>query len=206
MFTSEPVDDKAAFAKMQRVEEVLRFFPEGMTQELGRGQETWIYLCKELAYADSRKSVDGFASTLGKHPIIFIDIECSDAFFKETLVHEISHVIDYCVDPSLLNGWLDLMPEDIANSAYTNSYNDVGQLDYTPYGDGKKAVWFYNSYSRTFSTEDRAVIFQKMYLSYIEGKMTDEFKKYDNLRKKASYYNEMLRKTFESWGDGVRLE
>jgi hypothetical protein len=109
-----------------------------------------------------------------------------------------SHLIDYSLSTSILNGWTGLLPESITDKAYFNTYSAAYDNDYTPYDDGDTKVWFYDNYSRTFPTEDRAVIFQNMYESYIDNKLTDEFDKYENLRKKARYYCVMLRDTFES--------
>lgn len=147
---------------------------------------------------DNKQTVQGFTLLMGRYTIIYIDTEGSSEIFKEILVHEFSHVIDYSISKSLLNGWIELLPQNIAEKAYLNSYQADYSLDYTPYGKGSLDVWFYDGYSRTFPTEDRAVIFQKMYYSHTEGKMTDEFKNHENLRKKARYYCVMLRRTFES--------
>ncbi len=197
-YTIKPVDDKTALTTMEWIEDCLNYFPEGMTQEIGRGSEVWIYLCTEITNTETGGTVNGFAFTLENHSTIFIDVKVSEDFFKESFMHECSHIIEYCIDFDLLNGGLNLMPESIASTAYANSYNANVDLTYTPYSQVNTEVWFYDSYSKTYPTEDRAVIFQKMYLSSVNGKKTDEFEAYENLEKKAIYYCHMLSQTFDS--------
>ena len=197
-YASGKADDKSIYAKMQDISKVLAYFPKGMTNEIGRGQEIWIYLCGKLQNTATGGYVDGFATQHGIYPLIIIDVNCSDNYFSEMLVHEMSHLIDYCVNAKWINGWTNLLPESIMSKAYLNSYNEKDSNAYTPYDSGATEVWFYNNYARTYPNEDRAVIFQKMYLSYVDGKMTDEFKTYENLLKKARYYCVMLRSNFES--------
>lgn len=198
LYSHTPVDDKVAFANMDRIEDLLKYFPEGMIEELGCGEQLMLYLCTNITHVNNKSYIGGLAQTYNNNLIIFIDVDCSDTFFKETLVHEISHIMDYSIDYKLLQGWVDLMPSNIATKAYANSYTTNVDLSYTPYNSNGSEVWFYDSYSKTFPTEDRAVIFQKMYISHVNGEMTYDFKNYPNLKKKAKYYAEMIRETFDS--------
>ncbi len=197
-YDQESVGEEEKYAKMLALYDFLEYFPEGMLAEISGGGETWIYMCGKLKNRFTGGYVSAFALQYVKHPFIAIDVIGSDEIFCETMIHEFSHLIDYRVDIEWLNGWINLMPEDIAEKAYANSYTAATDNSYTPYNDGKTEVWFYSHYSKTFPTEDRAVIFQKMYVSDQEGELTYEFKNHENLRKKAEYYAAMLRDNFES--------
>ncbi len=198
-FTSNGVsEEESVRTKIQALLGFLDYFPEGMLDEIGDGNEIWLYMCVKPTYTSTGGNVDGIAAQIGKHPLIIMDTQCSDTLFLETIVHEVSHLIDIKASSSFITGWNDLLPVSISGEAYSNSYTEDYDNAYTPYDNGSTEVWFYDQYSRTFPTEDRAVIFQKMYISHVEGKMTEIFAENENLRMKARYYCVMLRKTFAS--------
>ena len=75
-------------------------------------------------------------------------------------------------------------------------------MEYTPYGS-KKAIWFADEYSRTFPTEDRARMFEYMFMPE-DGKIS-WYIDYKNLKYKARYYSLMLRACFESCKNAKKL-
>ena len=185
---------------MKALDDVFEYFPKGFFKELGNNNEVWVYLTGSLRYSDTKNNISGFATQIGRIPFIAIDTGYTDVLFKEIMVHETSHLIDRLAT-DWLDGWIELMPKKVGES-YHNSY-DKNSNEYTAYGTGE--VWFYDQYSRTFPTEDRAVIFQKMYVSAMNGELTNEFKKYENLQEKAAYYSDMMRDVFESCKNAEQL-
>lgn len=204
-YSSEKADEEVIYEKMQTLNEFLDYFPDGMMDEIGLGHGTWIYLCGALRDTETDRNISALATKQFKHPLIIADVTFSNEVFKETMVHEISHLIDSCIDFKWLNGWFNLLPEDISGKAYFNSYYNTTDNAYTPYNNGANEVWFYDNYSRTFPTEDRAQIFSKMYFSYTEGELTEEFKKHENLKEKARFYSVMLRDAFVSCKNAENL-
>ncbi|NCA68052.1 MAG: hypothetical protein EOM87_08320, partial [Clostridia bacterium] len=107
-FSFDPVDDDSVLPKMQALSQVLAYFPEGMTKDIGGGKEIWVYLCSNPHYTDTNDGVAGFATRQGYHFLILLDTVNSDSLFCSTLVHEMSHIIDYSVSVNLINSWIDL--------------------------------------------------------------------------------------------------
>ena len=195
-----PVNEKTVAAKLQAIKDVLDYFPDGMIREIENGSELWLYMVTDLHSDNEDGSVSsygGCATSLGGIRMITMDADVHDEFFKTSLSHEISHLLDYIIDFRQINtGWVNLLPEDVRADGYLSSYQAGYDNKYTPYDDGRSEIWFYDNYSRTFPTEDRAVIFQILYDSYINGKL--DFNMNENLLRKARYYAVIIRQNFVS--------
>jgi hypothetical protein len=103
-----------------------------------------------------------------------------------------------------LNGWTDLLPEYLRDTAYSEDYSDRYDLSYTPYNSDNTEIWFVDSYGRTNATEDRATIFQNLYSSFETGAIDSRID-YDNLKLKSRYYSVMLRNNFDCLKDADTL-
>ena len=135
---------------------------------------------------------------------------------RKTFTHELAHAIDTrlfnlsMVDDGLHfneDQWGALNPKDFAyyyNYLDENgeSYQYYGSTEYTPLseayeGRGKiDEVFFVDSYSKTFPTEDRARLMEYSLLK--EG--APEYMKGKHMQEKLKYYYLAIRKTFDTTG------
>ena len=126
--------------------------------------------------------------------MIYMQVGGKDEYFFSSLSHEMGHALENGIEAELIAGWTELMPKDVIK-AYGDGIEGIS-VEYTPDDKGKTPVWFTDVYGRSNEKEDRATVFQKMYDAYISGE-TDMFS-YEGLKKKADYWNYMLRKTYKS--------
>ena len=134
-----------------------------------------------------------------------------------TLHHEISHLIDHRLDaitmePAYWNdenrdrsvwsyaGWESLNPSGFSYyCAYVddngNSYEYSGSVKYTPLHSNytkknkRSSVYFCNTYSKTYPTEDRAVMFGQL----LTNTDNDEILSCPHVLKKLQYYSAAIR-------------
>ncbi len=189
-----PVSADKISERLTWVENYLKLLPQGLMQEVGKGKEVWLYLCNEIKNTDSEGGPAGFATELLGHPFIAIDVDGSENVFTETLAHECVHIFDYRMDSTWLSQWEAMSPAD----GYVMSYSQGIADRYVPYENSTGEVWFYDHYSRSYPAEDRAVIGQKLYQCYLDGKLTDEFQKNEHLREKAALFCRMMRASYTS--------
>lgn len=72
------------------------------------------------------------------------------------------------------------------------------------YYENPAGAYFLELYSKTFPTEDRAVMAQKLYASYRGGKLYEGFSS-PKIREKADYLCRMLRANFTSCQNAEEL-
>ena len=145
------------------LEKACSAYPEGFFLQLpyGNMHEIRIELVANLRGREAMDthpiSIGGFAQTMPDHYLIVLD---GFSVSKETIFHEISHVIDKRLewDAALRSEalyseeiWLSLQPEGFR---YAESYTDIPP-EVLAYED---SGYFVSSYSMTFPTEDRATL------------------------------------------------
>ncbi len=199
-------DEKQVEASINALKEFLETLPEGMVQEMYKGMYRGIniYLCGKITdIGDGNSNHGGFAFVSDANKIVIaVDVTVSEELIRYTLAHEFSHAFEHRIrhvqeqsGVDWLTKWERLIPDSIKNP-YFETY-DIGNkaMDYTVYGT-QKEIWFADEYSRTFPTEDRARIFEYMFMPE-DGHISSHID-YDNLKKKARYYALMLRNCFDS--------
>ncbi|MBR0082349.1 MAG: hypothetical protein IJP98_06415 [Clostridia bacterium] len=144
--------------------------------------------------------------------IVVLDIRYA-AGLRYTLFHEISHLIDHHLDAIVVaepdgwnnpywsySGWNRLNPDGFSyHGSYLNedgnSYEYNGSTKYTPlHKDYEKkhkrnSVYFADLYSKTFATEDRAVLMGML----LDDNASDELLSCPHLLAKLEYYSEAIR-------------
>lgn len=182
---------------------ILSRYPEGMLRETYEGMCDGLdlYLCADLyGYASDGLSKAGGATKTGDRTIVMaIDIYNG---LETTLPHELSHAFDLriqSVSDSSGQDWMRLW-EGIHSfsKAYAYSYEDYYRLNaYTFYGESSQSrIWFVDSYSRTFPTEDRARIIENLFNPVDDG--LPEALQTPHLLEKARFYSYILRQCFPS--------
>ncbi len=172
-FTVTPVISSV----LSRLEEIFSLYPDGffyrLKEDYYRG--ITIYLTGSLTPLDTMQNIvnaAAFTSTTNGNARIAIDIDA--AVTNSVIVHELTHVLD---DRMIGEGWLTEEEWKALNPPgfdYYYSYIDEngesyeysGDQSYTMAGSSDSGnVYFIDSYSKTFPTEDRARLMEYLWSS-----------------------------------------
>lgn len=124
--------------------------------------------------------------------------------FAHELMHAIETYINNHTDYDTLFGfdkWYEYLPEEFE---YNGSYRgedgfDYSNFDYTIYGEDSENIYFIDQYSKTFSLEDRARLFENLFVENSFGaneNSTVFVHKY--IRERAEYLCSVIREYFDS--------
>lgn len=182
-------DEDTAYNYMLKLGDYFNYYPKGLLNETGLGRPLVLYLCDKI-----KNNVEGLSIYIGGYNVIYMQVGGKDEYFFSSLSHEMGHALENGIDAELIAGWTELMPTQVIK-AYGDGIEGIS-VEYTPDDKGKTPVWFTDVYGRSNEKEDRATVFQKMYDTYISGE-TGMFS-YEGLKKKADYWNYMLRETYKS--------
>ena len=203
-------DRAAIIAALDDLETALSKYPEGFFSQF-KGDNYYyengieFYLAGTLSgRQDNTLGIAGGFKSTGSDAIkIYIDI--SSYGIEATVHHELSHVIDSFVSDkgfwSFDEEWNKYNPSlDGYYDAYTRSYDQWGYSDFTAYvlywTDTKKNVYFIDSYSMTYPTEDRARIFENV----MRENADINFSSYPKLKDKLNFYATAIRDAFDTTG------
>ena len=187
------------FCAVNTVAGILYQYPEGMLRE------AWdvgydglqIYLCGSIygVYSGGLDMAGGLTSQTDNYIIVAVDINNP---IESVLPHEISHVFDYRINSVLDTDWMAVWtaftPYDNAYSYSYDNYDDYRKYT-VAWESNPDKVWFVDSYSRTYPTEDRARIMEVLFSS---GKEPDPYLEYEHIMEKAKLYCYILRQCFPS--------
>lgn len=142
-------------------------------------------------------SAGGFAQNLGSYYLIALD---GYALLKQTVFHEISHVIDARLkwdsmirEDALFSedAWLALQPEGFH---YAKSYTEIPE-ELLHFMESMEARFFIGDYALTYPTEDRAQLMESAMENY-----TWDFEPGSGTRAKLQYYADCIRDCFDTDG------
>ena len=175
------------------IEEIADIFGKEFFKEFVHGEYTGvrIYLVKEIK---SDFSMGGEAFRYyDKYAIIALTDD-----FRRTLCHELMHSLEDAVgakNKKIFTKWDSYNPKGFK---YSDEYDlDVGSKKYSVnYGKGE--IYFLDSYSEINGLEDRARIFENMYMNTAEN-----IKKYPNRLKKAEYLKSEIIKYYPMLKDNI---
>lgn len=169
-------DTELILSALDTVRTTLAVFPDGFFRKLAEKGKLpiRIELCGEIV---NRFPLFGLAGTADGARVIALSISNENAPVGATLVHELCHVIDLTLDslagndPSCWNAddWLLLCPPGFS---YYGGYCDpdgepyslVGDPSFTAEDAGGAGIWFINRSSKISPYEDRAEIFEALFL------------------------------------------
>ena len=190
---------------MLTAEEVLNKFPKGMLTEAYSETHKGLrlYLCADIygVQSGSISTAGGVTTEQDGYIAVVLDIH-EDIWYN--IAHEFSHVFDNRIQElSTYDGddwiavWDAATPLD---GAYVYSYDDYTEnhkytMDYD--FDTPENVWFVDGYARTFPTEDRARLFEYMFMPQ-DDSVSRNIYDFDNLVNKAKLYSYILRQCFPS--------
>ena len=164
-----------------------------------------LYLAGDIysVTSDGVSSAIGFTYAQNKRRVIVQDIDYSIPELRYTVFHELMHIIDDKLEKAeaetgipYLSGWLEFLPKHVN---YYNSYrdkkgNEITDASYTRFESDENLIYFYDPYSKTYPTEDRARVFEYLMHGY-DG--DDDALYGDHLLEKARYLCVVLRQCFD---------
>lgn len=193
-------------AALDELDQALSFLPENFIDQLcyGMNHDMEVYLTGSLTgvTGEQLEHPAGFVSEINSHIIMVLDTNCSPEWDR-TIAHELSHAIDRrlafrsrYVEDALFSEemWSSFNPDDFS---YLDSYNEIQQN----WSKDWEGVYFLNSYSVTYATEDRAEIFGNAVFNYQNEWRGDLRFTGDNpLNQKYEYYCDCIRDGFDTTG------
>lgn len=191
--------------------EYLSLFPSGFFSELETKYNTLIDLypvSKISSVGDN--PIDGVTSNISternSRGVSSIAMTVSSVLMKQTLAHELTHVLEPVFEQCFTdNGdwdmWTKLNPDGFEyDGTYDEYFNntDKSTLDYTYQYDGDpNDAYFFDRYSKTFENEDRARIFENLFIA-CDSETSADWLRSPHLMKKAELICDMLHTGFES--------
>lgn len=207
-------DSEIILEALKKLEEILGKFPAGFLAELFDGVEANgldIYLCGSLRPHTSEVGIDtaaAFTVVYEGRQMIAVDLAYS-SILERHLSHELMHAIDNKISTLVQQEksggfelWYDMLPEGFD---YTYQYRDesgntidtFNSPEYTssdPNSAGdKNNIYFVDGYSKTYPTEDRARIFESLFIS--KNSLSSMFES-EKLMTKAQYLCAVIRESF----------
>lgn len=178
-------DEETAISKLNLLKEVLDILPEGTTFEIGKDKPLIVYLCNSI-----ENNIDGLNTVIDGYNVIYISVRGKDEYFTHTFAHELGHALERNVSSKIIEGWANLMPEEVRKV-----YDKLDlTVEYTKDDKGRTPVWFIDVYGRSNEMEDRATVFADIYNNIKNNKSFE----YDGLKQKSEYWKTILKNTYNS--------
>lgn len=166
-------DPNLLYHHLLQLEQALSAYPNGFFTDLCYGDYTHleIYLCGNFTPLTSAgiSNAEAIANTRGSAMVIGVNVNYLDGEYVRVLAHELCHIIERRIDQidvDILGEWIALTPG--GHDAYYYSYHDengdeMNDFTHTYYFEDDPAnAYFVDAYSKSFPTEDRARIFEKL--------------------------------------------
>ena len=205
-----PAEEASLPSALLAIDSLFALYPEGFFTRLVREEGLTLILSggMEPLTPDYPENAGAFTVREGGRTLILLD--ASGGISRWTLMHELCHAADRLLARLGEEGeldwseesWLSLCPEGFD---YFYCYKDesgrpldlFGSPEYTAEAEGE--AWFINRYSKTFPTEDRAVLFETLMRA---GESADYLKS-PHIRAKLARYFAALRSALDEknrWG------
>lgn len=207
----QEVDPDKVSAALTALEKALSSYPDGFFEQLyyGAYRTIEIDLMGEIV---NKEEIEGYSPTAfvqhenGKIKMV-LNIDTSSDILEQNFYHESSHMIDKVLEHDALyredalyseEMWASFNPEEFIslnpeNGGYFGSYEimpmEYFQEAFTPY--------FVSDYGKSFSTEDRATIFENAMLGNTQ---IFSMNVSEALNRKLEYYCKCIRDCFDTTG------
>lgn len=204
MSEAEPVREA-----LQVIDDTLALYPPAFFPSVCQDfcDSITICLARDLQAVDGDVHMEYVnAFTTVQDDTIWLVINAQEDVQSSTLVHEITHVIDYrLLGMQQLHEreWNQLNPPDFSYyNAYMddagNDYRLCGSPEYTSQMEEDPArIYFYDPYSRTYAMEDRARLMEKLFECDREDTPDLCFSS-PHIQTKLRFYFYTLRRAFEN--------
>ncbi|HAN21567.1 MAG: hypothetical protein A2Y15_09550 [Clostridiales bacterium GWF2_36_10] len=211
-------NEKVIKDSLDRLENVLEKFPEGFFKELCSG-----YFSDMIINLTGTIESDSDEEVASARAFYYVDedynhiivADCSYSYMLENaFAHEIMHAMDAYISYKYYNkknegypDWYDYLPK---NYEYNNDYfGDDGEpydnLKYVHEGEtALKNVYFLEVYQKTFACEDRAVLFEYLFVAgsgfkEVSARYGLDYRfESDHITERAIYMCSIIRKCFKT--------
>ena len=204
---------------LDALESALSEYPPGFFGILSGGEagRVVVELCGTIRAAggDSLDHPSALTCSIGEIRLLAFDVAYLDEI-RYSVFHEIAHMIDDRLESEAAmeddpfwseEKWNRLNPDGFSyyyayNDENSEPYDLTGSVEYTEqdmdYREKKKTakVYFIDTYSKTFPTEDRAVLMGTL----LSDGTKDELLKCPHILEKLEYYSEAIRQYFDPDG------
>ena len=190
------------YGAIRTLDRSLDGYPKAMLSEIEsyEGNPLQIYLGSDFVRESeySIASAAAVADSTWDYLMIAFDISYADVM-EQNLSHELTHILDGFVEDYVHKTNLDLMNYwtyglNSEEYPYYYTYVDKYGIDVNVSTDlalrGDACKWFIDTYSRSFPTEDRARVFENLFMGNKELFESEE------LTKKARFLTAVLRAMF----------
>lgn len=188
------------------LEQALSAYPKGFFKRLNTPQSGMlkIYMAggfKPLQQT-STQNTNGIYYHEDQEQYLVLDITKHHSL-KGTIYHEISHAIDqyarYTYEQTGFDAYLDDVWNQLNPPGFSYDYNyrinaQNKNWDYSVPNDNPENIYFIDSYSKSFPSEDRAQIMEHAML----GEQGIDYFKYPHIKKKLEYISKALLKLFDA--------
>lgn len=219
-YIASPAEDPLMVnAALKGAEAFFAAFPSGMLRELCVPPVTHVglYLGGRIQPVSHEgiQSPGGFSSVVGDERVVVVNL-FEWGKLTQNLAHEFMHAMEdrlwqwgYLPETggNRMKEWEFFAPDSLADAGYAFSYHNADGSEYadTAYtaddplaGDSPERVLYIDAYSRTYPLEDRARIFEHLFVS---EESPPDFLKYPSLLKKAQYLCVLIREAFDTTMD-----
>lgn len=194
-------DIELTLDRLKETYEVLNYFNKDFFDKFNINDNLGIeiYLTGKVSPSNLETQISNpsaYSLVMNKTYIIALNINTKE--YKKTLCHELMHTIEnnmlYLYENKIIekpfNKWNTLNPK---NFDYNNSYTDETNEEYTI--SNNKDIYFIDSYSKTYPSEDRARIFEQLCNS------KNVLNEYSNIKKKALYLKDEIIRVYPNIKD-----
>lgn len=198
-------DLQLLYTHIVQLEATLANYPAGFFEDICYGDYTHleIYLCGEFTPLTDAgiESAEALATTRYNALVIGVNVYYLDGEYTRVLAHELMHIMEHRMDGidfDILTAWIDLTPGGY--DAYYFSYHHADGEEMNDYSNtyysepDPEDAYFVDAYSKSFPTEDRARIFEKLMESGGEPFFADS----PVMMAKAEFLCEVIREYFPS--------
>lgn len=197
-------DDELTYESLSKTYKILSNFNKEFYDKfyINDNNGIEIYLTDKVAPSDLNtqiKNPSAYSLVMNNTYIIALNINTNS--YEKTLCHELMHTIENnmndlynnkILENEPFNKWNEYNPK---NFKYNNSYVEKSNDRYT-ISSGKE-VYFIDSYSHTYPSEDRARIFEEF------CKEESVIEKYPKIKKKAEYLKNEIVNAYPSIKDSI---
>lgn len=205
-YTKQQLNSNDISKALDDLEDALSCYPDNFFTQLAFGENRGIriYLAGNITGDNMGVLEDpsGFVNEINSHMVMVLNTNYS-RHWDYTIAHELSHMVDRRLEfrNNYVSGnlfsekkWADYNPDDFEYLMSYDGYEDNNA--YELYSD-----YFIDSYSVTFPTEDRAVLFGTAMSNYIKGVSNDDSFSTDSPTGiKYDYYCKCIRNGFDTTG------
>ena len=197
-------DDELTYDSLSKTYKMLSIFNKEFYDKfyINDNNGIEIYLTDKVAPSDLNiqiKNPSAYSLVMNNTYIIALNINTNS--YEKTLCHELMHTIENnmhdlynnkILKNEPFNKWNEYNPKDFK---YNNSYIEESNDRYTI--SSEKDVYFIDSYSHTYPSEDRARIFEQF------CKDESIIEKYSKIKKKAEYLKNEIVNAYPSIKDSI---